>query len=146
MNETQMSPEAMAKFAEMAGNPELKAKLTALEASGDLKFVPNPHYQASSKEKLQPVPFDWDRLLTLCVQAMQAGHETVMLPVAERRDTKKNKARLVQSDSTSPLGMIEKDNKGIFNIALTFPAYPDAQFKIVEVVQWMVRTGKVSDE
>lgn len=126
----------------------IEEKAAQLAAEGKLGFVPMKKLKADMKKlqaQLPPIPYDWEHIMQLCVrrQISSADDAYVVLPVTEHMDTKKNKARLLQEDPTSPLGSIDKTD-GFARLA--YQPFASAKFKTDEIIRWLVTSGKVKDE
>jgi len=120
----------------------IEEKAAQLAAEGKLGFVP-----MTMRKKLPPIPYDWEHIMQLCARRQFSSNADeaafIVLPVAEHMDTKKNRARLLQEDSTSPMGVIDK-NDGFARLA--YQPFASAKFKTAEIMRWLVVSGKVVDE
>lgn len=133
----------MAEKANMAKITELAQ---GMEKSGQLRSLPfRRNLNAKVTGRPDPIQYDWNHIMQLCIQRMHATRDSgsIVLPVSEYLNTKKNRARIDPTDSTSPTGFIDKTD----NFAkLNFQPYASARFDAVEVLQWLIKSGKVVNE
>jgi hypothetical protein len=134
----------MSEVEVQADGSVIEEKVAQLAAEGKLGFVPMKSVKAT---KLPPIPYDWTHIMQLCARRQFSSNSDeaafIVLPVAEHMDTKKNRARLLQEDSTSPMGVIDK-NDGFARLA--YQPFASAKFKTAEIMRWLVVSGKVVDE
>jgi len=128
----------------------LEEKVSQLTAEGKLGFVPMKKLKADMKKlkaQLPPIPYDWSHIMQLCMQRQFASKTLaeafIVLPVGEHMDTKKNKARLVQDDASSPVGSIDKTDSFA---RIAYQPFASAKFRTDELIRWLVTSGKVVDE
>ena len=86
------------------------------------------HYQATGE--LQAIDYNWLHLLQTCQEALTQDRDYVILPIREEQSVKRNRARLLKEDKTSPKGLILKTDK--YALERYYP-YAPARFDAIDL-------------
>jgi hypothetical protein len=86
------------------------------------------HYQTTGE--LQAIDYNWLHLLQTSHDALTQDRSYVILPIREEQSVKKNRARLLKEDKTSPKGLILKTDQ--YALERYYP-YAPARFDAIEL-------------
>jgi hypothetical protein len=86
------------------------------------------HYQTTGE--LHEIDYNWLHLLQTCQEALTQDRDYVILPIREEQSVKRNRARLLKEDKTSPKGLILKTDQ--YAMERYYP-YAPARFDATEL-------------